>query len=93
LAHVKQSGDAADIPQLFIKETEFPASQSQHYSILRRLFYKFGIIVTAGFGSVATGYQEEMLNCSAFNAGDDFICYPQNGISGKTGHHKALVFI
>lgn len=69
----------ADVSQLLIEEPELPASQGHYDCILRGLLHKLGIVVPPRFGSIATCYQEEMLDISAFDRVYHGIRYAENG--------------
>ena len=61
LSHVHDPRKSADAARIEIIEPVFPAGESEHCRIGRRLLYKIRIIAAAFSRSVASAYKENVL--------------------------------
>ena len=90
LAHVEQSGNAANVPEFQLVEAELATGQGQDDTIIRHGFSKFGVVVASGLGSVAPAHQEEVLDLTGLDRLNDLVSHTQDSVVGKTNGYRTF---
>ena len=81
-----------DLPQVQVVETKLAAGQGQDQGIHGCALDKLRVIISARMRPVAAAHQEDVLDRSAFDGGQNGWSLAENGISGKAGgQHVAAV--
>ena len=93
LAGIEQAGDAADIAEVFVEETELAACQRQHHAVLGNFFHELGVVVAARLGPVAARHQKEVPDGSGLDRCDDLVRNAQDRVPGEPDRHFTAVFI
>ncbi len=91
LAHVQQTGNAADVAQVFVEEPKLAAGQGEDHGVLRRLFHELGVVTPPRLGAVAAAHQEEVLDGPGLHRVDDLVGHAHDGVAGEA-HHDGFTF-
>ena len=92
LAHVQDTGQAADLPQIQIVEAVLAAGQRQHQRVHGRLFHELRVVIAAGVGAVAAAHQKDVLHRAALDGGDHRLRVGQyRRVAEAGGQHVAAV--
>ena len=92
LAHVQNTGDAADLAQVKVVEAELAAGQRQHQGVHGRALDELRVVVAPGVSPVAAAHQKDVLHRAAPDGLDDLGRLVQYGGVGKPGgQHVAAV--